>query len=366
MNINNIWELAEAHLAGTLSSADTEVLHTRLTSDAAFASEFNEHIDLIQSLNNSGSQQRFRKMLTDIHKEQSAKGFKKLARIIQLPAHFWRTTAVAATVALLTSFISYTVLTGNSKKNDDQYSRIRREVNGISNETSKLKKIVQDSLLNKKVLLAPKSNIRNTGTGFALTNDGYFVTAYHVINDGNGYGDSVYIQSNDGIYYKAFVVNFDEQSDLAILKVEKKNFQFTKGEVPYTFAPTKAALGTQIYTVGYPKEDIVYSEGYISARNGYDGNSQQYTMELPAGHGQSGSPVIDDKGNILGIVTAISSPKLANTYAVSSHELFNLVENMPQGNKLHLSRKNKLSKLSRQEQIAKMEDYTFSIKVYKK
>ena len=366
MNNNNIWELAEAHIAGTLSAADAAALKARLESDAVFASEFNENINLVNSLNNSGSQKRFRTMLKDIHQEQSASGFAKLTRIIQLPANFWRTAAVAATVALLTSFISYTVLTGSAKKSDAEYSKIRREVNGISNETSKLKKIVQDSLLNKKVLLAPKSNIRNTGTGFALTNDGYFVTAYHVINDGNGDGDSVYIQSNDGVYYKAFVVNYNEQSDLAILKVERKNFQFTKGEVPYTFAGTKAALGTQIFTVGYPKEDIVYSEGYISSRNGYDGNNQQYTMELPAGHGQSGSPVIDARGNVLGILTAISSPKMANTYAVSSNALMELIENMPAGTKLRLPKKNKLAKLGREEQIVKMENYTFSIKVYKK
>ena len=366
MDTNNIWSLAEAYLAGELSPAETAELQARLESDAAFASEFNENINLANSLSNSGRQKRFRDMLKDIHQEQSVKINKKFPRNIKFPAHFWRTTAVAASVALLTSFVSYTIFTGTSKKNESEYLRIRREVNGINNETNKLKKIVQDSLLNKKVLLAPKSNIRNTGTGFALTNDGYFVTAYHVINNGNGDGDSVYIQSNDGLYYKAFLVNYDEQSDLAILKVEKKNFQFAKSEVPYTFSVGKAALGTQIYTVGYPKDEIVYSEGYISSRNGYDGNGQQYTMELPAGHGQSGSPVLDAQGSIIGILTAISSPKIANTYAVSSSELLELIEKMPAGNKMHLPRKNKLSRMGRQDQIAKMENFTFSIKVYKK
>ena len=365
MNTNNVWEIAEAYLDGSLSLAEAAALKSRRETDEVSASEFNDNINLLSSLKSSGSQKRFRAMLGDIHKEQSAAPA-KAKRIISLPAHFWRIAAVAATVALVTSFISYSIMNSTSKRNTAEYSVISNKVTAIANDQKNLKKIVQDSLINKKSPVVPTSDVRRTGTGFALTNDGYFVTSYHVINDGNGEGDSVYIQSNDGVYYKAFVVNFSAESDLAILKVMKKNFQFTKCEVPYTFVSKKAALGSQIYTVGYPKEDIVYSEGYISARNGYEGDSRQYTMELPAGHGQSGSPVIDARGNILGILTAISSPKEANTYAVSSDALLDLVEKMPAGTKMRLPKSNKLSRLSREEQIATMENYTFSVKVYKK
>ena len=366
MNTNNIWELAEAYLAGRLSLKEQGELKSRRETDEVFASEFNDNLNLISSLHSNGSQKRFRAMLSDIHQQQAAPVTTKIKRTIQLPAHFLRTSAVAATVALLTSFISYSIMSGGAKRNDANYTTISNTVRAIANDQNKLKKIVQDSVINKKSPIVPTSDVRRTGTGFALTNDGYFVTAYHVINDGNGEGDSVYIQSNDGIYYKAFVVNYSAESDLAILKVEKKNFQFTKGEVPYTFAGKKAMLGAQIYTVGYPQEDIVYSEGYISARNGYRGNSKQYTMELPAGHGQSGSPVIDARGNVLGVLTAISTPKESNTYAVSTDELLDLIEKMPPGNKMHLPKSNKLSRLSREEQISKMENYTFSVKVYKK
>lgn len=359
---NNIWELAEAYLAGTLSAAEVAELKSRREKDEAFAGEFNDNLNLINSLNSNGSQKRFRSMLADIQKQQAVKP----KRTIQLPQHFWRTSAVAATIALVTSFISFSIMISSKNRSEAEYDKISHKVNAIDNQQRNLNKIVQDSLINKKHNIAPTSDVRRTGTGFALTNDGYFVTAYHVINDGNGDGDSVYIQSNDGVYYKAFVVNYNVESDLAILKVEKKNFQFTKAEVPYTFAAKKASLGAQIYTVGYPKEDIVYSEGYISARNGYQGNSKQYTMELPAGHGQSGSPVVNADGNIVGILTAISSPKEANTYAVSADELLELIDKMPAGNKMRLPKNNKLGKLDREDQIAKMEDYTFSVKVYKK
>ena len=209
----------------------------------------------------------------------------------------------------------------------------------------------------------PPAPVRYTGTGFALTNDGYFVTSYHVTKG----ADSVYIQDHNGEYFKASKYAFDENADLVIMKVEKKNFRFGKGEIPYSFASGKSGLGTHIYTVGYPNDFAVYSEGYVSAKNGFEGNDQQYTLELPAGHGQSGSPVLDEKGNVLGVLTAISSEEEENTYAVSSKTLIDILhKELPDDNTIRLPKSNKMGRMSSEERAKKMELYTFSVKVYKK
>jgi hypothetical protein len=125
-------------------------------------------------------------------------------------------------------------------------------------------------------------------------------------------------------------------------------------------------LGARIFTLGYPQEEIKYSEGYISERNGFESNKIQYTLDLPAGHGQSGSPVIDEKGNVLGILTGIGGEEETNTYAVSSKALLDLLHTTLPDNILKLTKTNKLKSLSREKQIEKMEAYTFSVKVYKK
>ncbi|MBC7554054.1 MAG: trypsin-like peptidase domain-containing protein, partial [Taibaiella sp.] len=325
MNNNNVMEIAEAWLAGTLPPAEKAAVKSRMDADPAFAIEFNESLNLISSLESFGKSKKFRGTLTDIQQQQqSKKGLWDKIRTIELPSYFWRTAAVAAGVALLTSVVNYSFFVNTASRNASQYNTISREVEHIKvvqKKQQEQQNAIIDSIKKKNLNLAPPSEVRYTGTGFALTNDGYFVTAYHVINDGHGDCDSVYIQSNDGIYYKASLVNFNSKTDLAILKVEKKNFRFAKAEVPYTFATAKTGLGSGIYTLGYPKNDIVYSEGYVSARNGYDGNERQYTLELPAGHGQSGSPVLDSKGNVMGMLTAISGVNEANTYAVSSGAL---------------------------------------------
>ena len=301
-------------------------------------------------------------MLQDIHRGQAATPPAKKSKLIQLPANFWRTAAVAAGVALVTSTLTYSLLNPSAKKSDSQYNMIRREVDNIRESQNQLKKSQNQLEKDIKKINTPTATVKYTGTGFAITNDGYFVTSYHVTRG----ADSVYIQDNNGDYYKANVAAFDEANDLAVLKVEKKNFHFGKGEVPYSFSTVKSGLGKHIFTLGFPKDQLLFCEGYISGRLGFDGNDNQYTLVLPAGHGQSGSPVIDENGNILGVVTAISGESEASTYAVTAKALVDLVHKKLPPNALHMPKSNKLGHMSREEQIKKMEAYTFSVKVYKK
>ena len=363
MNTNNIWEIAESYLDGTLSPGEVADVNARLKTDTTFAAEFNENLNLINSLNSNGKKKRFRNMLGDIHQSQFAA--KAPRKTIQLPAHFWRTAAVAAGVALITSISTYTLFVNSANRNASQYSTISREVEHIKTVQKKQQEqqnAIIDSIKKKNAPVIPTSEVRFTGTGFAITNDGYFATAYHVINYGKY--DSVYIECNDDKYYKAVLVNYNAKTDIAILKVEKKNFKFGKNEVPYAINSNKSALAASIFTIGYPKDDMVYSEGYISSRNGYNGDADQYSLALPAGHGHSGSPVIDANGNIMGILTAISGPEEANTYAANSNALIDALE--PIRSNLHLPKTSKLGKLSREKQIEQLENYTFSVKVYKK
>jgi S1-C subfamily serine protease len=356
---NNIWETAEAYLAGTLPDSDIKELQQRLASDKEYAAEFHETTNLIRSMEGNGRQKRFRSMLRDIQAEQQS----KKGRTVHLPAHFWRTAAVAAGVALLTSTLTYSFLNPSIRKNDFQYNKISREVDVIRESQRQLnqnqRQLERDL---KRLNPPPAAHVRFTGTGFAINNDGYFVTSNHVV-DG---ADSIYIQDRNGDYFKAVKVAADPASDLAVLKIAKKNFHFGKGEVPYTFAPGKTGLGADIFTLGYPKNDLVYSTGAISSRNGFEGNDLQYTLELPVGHGQSGSPVFDDKGNVIGILTAIGGDAEANTYAVSSKALVDLLHNKVAGAPVKMTKTNKLRNLSRQQQIEKLEAFTFSVKVYKK
>jgi serine protease Do len=352
----NNWQLAEAFVAGKLPAAEMQALQTRLETDPVFAADFQECVNMLRTLEDSGRQKQFRHMLVNIHQEQAEQAHKASwkVRTIPLRTHYLRTGAVAAGIALLTTLSTFWIVTHNEKKRSSQYSLLKRELETIKRSQSAIIRNINEPQT------TPVAPANYSGTGFAISNDGYFVTNYHVTEG----ADSVYIQNKEGQYFKAHLITFDEKSDVAILKVQHKNFRFAKGEVPYTFAPNKKTLGAKVFTLGYPQDEIVYNEGYISSKNGFLGDSMQYRLEIPAVPGQSGAPVVDNSGNVIGIITGKESESSGTTYAVSTKAIHRLISNS--GLDLKLPRTNKLGRLSREQQVEKLEFYTCSVKVYKK
>lgn len=354
---NNIWNLAEGYLNKSLRSEEIESLEKRLSEDKIFAAEFHEAANLLKSLENNAAQAAFKNNVQSIEAKVKQE-VKDAPRKISLRLHYLRTAAVAAGVALIAT-VGTNFWNNKSQANQSKYSELRKVRTELEGIKKSQRRILKD--LNNK---ANKPAIENkySGTGFALSNDGYLVTNYHVTKD----ADSLYIQTRDGNYYKAFTVSFDVNADIAILKVESTKFKFSKnGSLPYTFAASKSSLGERIFTLGYPQDEIVYSEGYISSRNGYQGDSMQYRLELPAEPGQSGAPVIDANGNVIAIVAGKESKSVGTTYAISSGVMLNMLRNIPQNNTIALPKSNKLSRLSRSQQIEKIQDFTCVVNVYK-
>lgn len=354
---NHIWQLAESFLSGTMQEQEVVMLEQRQQADPAFAAAFHECLSLLSSLQNSGKQASFRSMLAGISQQETAKKETK-ARTIPLRTHYFRTAAVAAGIALVTSIASVAVYrqADHSRKADvTLLGNMHHDLEAIKSNQHQLNQKLDAIKAN------PPAPANMSGTGFAVSNNGYIATSYHVAKE----ADSLYVTMHDGQYYKAYIEAYDEKNDVAILKIEDKNFRFSKTDLPYTFVNAKADLGTRVFTLGFPGDEMVYSEGYISAKNGLRGDSIQYRLELPAAPGQSGAPIMDAKGNVLGIVTSKESASEGTTYAVSSKALMQLIRSLPKQDVIHLPKANKLNSLSRENQIKKMESYTCVVQVYK-
>lgn len=353
---NNIWSITERFAEGTLTAEEKQALEARLQIDEAFRNEFEEALGLLRSLQARGAHEQFRQSLKSIHSEMQTPA---RPRQISLKSHYLRTGAVAASVALLTSFgISW--MHNRHQEDVPRYSELRKvktELEGIKQSQNRIIRDL-DNKANK-----PAIDNKYSGTGFALSNDGYVVTNYHVTEG----ADSVYIQTRNGDYFKASTVSFDAQADIAILKVESRKFRFSKQQnaLPYTFASGKKSLGERIYTLGYPQDEIVYNEGYISSKNGFLGDSMQYRLDLPAEPGQSGAPVVDASGSIIGIVSGKDAQSSNITYAVSSNTLLRMLRNIPQGKSITLPKNSKMNGLSREKQIEKLQEFTCVVNVYK-
>ena len=180
-----------------------------------------------------------------------------------------------------------------------------------------------------------------TGTGFALRNN-YIVTNYHVI-DGAKSISILGINGNFSKGYNADVIATDKNIDLAILKVN--GITISSSSIPYSVKTTNAEVGEEVFVLGYPMtstmgEEIKLTTGVVSSRSGFQGDVSLYQTTAPIQPGNSGGPLFDSKGNIIGIVSAKHTGAENVGYAIKASYLRNLMESalstniLPQNNRI--------------------------------
>jgi len=148
------------------------------------------------------------------------------------------------------------------------------------------------------------------GSGFIISPDGYVVTNNHLIQGVNGSGtvDTVTVITTDRKEYPARIVGRDETSDLALLKIEGKNLPFVNwGD------STKARVGDWVLAIGNPYGlGGTVTAGIISALHrgitGVGAYDRYIQTDAAINMGNSGGPMFDLDGNVIGINSALISP----------------------------------------------------------
>ncbi|GAB3948797.1 hypothetical protein GCM10028805_24020 [Spirosoma harenae] len=275
----------------------------------------------------------------------------------------YRTTlAVAASAAIITTFGSIFLYRSyqQSHKQEQQYSQLSKEIQAVK---SSQRKLLSD--LNGRGRMLSVNPGQVAGSGFLLTGDGYFVTNNHIVRD----ADSVYVQSGKGEVFKARVVYTDQAHDLAFLQLCDDSAFRSLPPVPYSFDARPSDLGERVYTLGYPREEIVYGEGYLSSGTGYRGDSTAYQVAIGVNPGNSGGPLLNEKGNVIGIISGKQTTSEGVSFAVKTNYLFEALNVIPadsmKGQPLRLNKKNTLANLPRKQQIKRIQDYVYQVKVFK-
>jgi len=174
------------------------------------------------------------------------------------------------------------------------------------------------------------------GSGFIISSDGLIVTNNHVIADGrsNEVVDEVTVIFADGKEYKAEVVGRDAQSDLALLKIDETNLRF----VELAAKPT-SRVGDWVIAIGNPLGlGSTVTAGIVSAlqRNiGAGGAYDRFIQtDTAINRGNSGGPLFNLEGKVIGINNRLISPVAANigiNFAIPSEEAVPVIEALKKG-----------------------------------
>lgn len=346
----NIDEIAEQYCQNKLSSEEKKQIEDLIAQDIPLKREWDEAIGIYHALNHAADVAHIKTVVENIQNKPELSIGQKTIKFFK---HNWKNTAVAASlfVAALSTY-NYFDTTNKFGNRISQFTQLSREVEHIKVSQNNLKKSIE---VNQKAEEASGVG----GTGFAISNDGYIATNYHVISNSN----NIYVTTHDNTTHPAALVGYDAVKDIAILKVVADNFKFSTKNLPYSIMDKQdKVLGAKIFSIGYPQDNLVYNEGYISAERGYLNDSTSYQLEIVSNPGQSGSPVLDKNGNVLGLITGKNSNTSGMTYAVQSKALLTLIKNLPEHITIQTPKQNSLAKLDRTEQVHQLKNYVVTIK----
>ncbi len=276
--------------------------------------------------------------------------------VIQLWNRYKRVTAIAASIAGITALmISGLVAYFSPAVSPNQLVQLSHKMDQIIKTQQAQGAKLKDKIPANKV-------VTTSGTAFLIDGKGYLVTNAHVLQ-----GSGAVVVNNKGTEFNARIINIDKERDLAILKIEDKDFT-PLGALPYGIKKTGLDLGEELYTLGYPRDEIVYSMGYLSAVSGFENDSASYQLSLSANPGNSGGPVFNKNGEVVGILSTKQAQAEGVVFAIKAKGIYKMVDELKESDtsvqKIKLPTSSSLKGMNRVEQIKEVEDCVFLVKAY--
>ena len=362
MRDEQLIEAIERYFGGVMSADERIAFEQFRKEHAEVDAKVTEHQQFVGLLKQYGERVALEKRLNAIHEEIDVHAIAEEVTvrptwIIQLWRDHHSKISVAASIAIFA--VLATLFFTGYLNNNHSYTELSREVGRLSRSTTDLKKDITDIKKGSRVIAAPD---KFRGTGFAITSNGLIATSYHVISG----ADSIYVQDASGRSFKAKAIYSDPQSDVSILKVIDTSFK-NLGQVPYTFKHAESDLAESVFTFGYPQDSGVFGEGRVTSSNGLGNDTIDYEISVPINPGNSGGPLLDGRGNIIGIVKAKETKLEGVHFALKSSYLLDAIKNIPTDSLTRtpvLNTQNELANLTRQQQVKKLKPYVFMVKVY--
>lgn len=325
-----------------------------------------EHTYFIHQLTHYDELKKFKNKLNDIHIDLGEQGLIQSprlngkARVIYLVNKFKRTAGIAASIAGITAItISSLVWSVSPKAPAKEIAQLSRQIDELNRKNQELDKEIDR--VKTHVSGAPAVVYKKGGTGFLLAAKGLLLTNAHVISKAR----NIVVQNNAGKDLSVSVVYVDRQRDLAILKITDSAFK-APASLPYAIRRNSGELAEPVFTLGYPRNEIVYGEGYLSAITGFNGDTLTYQIAIAANPGNSGGPIINRSGEVVGMLSAKQTSAEGVVFATQSKYIYQALDSLRLDSsfaKIKVPTSSALKGLDRIQQVKKIAEYVYMVKV---
>ncbi len=206
-------------------------------------------------------------------------------------------------------------------------------------------------------------DVKSSGSGFIISSNGHIITNHHVIEGASKLTAEI-VRNEVRKDYKLTLIASDPANDLAVLRIEDTTL--TIPAVPFSLKSGNLDLGASIYTLGFPLflsglgNEPKFTDGKVSSKTGFNNAVNSYQTNLGVQPGNSGGPVFNTKGELVGVVSAKITNADNVSYAVKTSYLQLLLE----GSNVDVPTKNTLAELSLEEQLKRITEYVVLIKAY--
>tara|TARA_R110002020_G_scaffold17804_10_gene63146 strand:+ start:23185 stop:24732 length:1548 start_codon:yes stop_codon:yes gene_type:complete len=215
-----------------------------------------------------------------------------------------------------------------------------------------------------------ENSIFATGSGFIINQNGIIATNAHVIEN----ADKIEITIKDDLseqIYIAKVLLKDENNDVALLKIDDSKFS-SFNSLPYKLIEN-TEIGENVFTIGFPLNSIMgnnykVNNGIVSSNTGISDDIRHYQISVPLQPGNSGGPLFNENGDIIGITSSRLNGKAIGTsvqnvnYAIKSAYILNLIKMLPDYEKPNGD--SSLIGKDLKEKIKVLKNYVCLIRVY--
>jgi serine protease Do len=326
-----------------------------------------EQLFFLNQLDNYSNTKNFKALLLDVESKLITEKFitrsavQTQGKLVQLWHRYKKDIAVAASIAGIVSLLIASVVS-SVNKSDPKLDLLVQKINDQAVKTKKIETALKDIPVTNAVPTRQPIDARFRATGFMIdATNNYIVTNAHVVKEA---AHHLIVENNKGIEYDATAVYVNVAQDLAIIKITDSSFKHLPA-LPYSIRKSGANLGEAIFLMGYPKAEIVYGEGYVSARNGYKMDTTYCQISTSANEGSSGSPVVTKNGDLIAVIASKETDATGVVFAIKSANIYRAVNEVKKQNedsKIKITSAPSLRGLDRETQIKKMEGYVFMIK----